>query len=177
MKSKPQNTIKKTAYLGLFLSLAMILSYVEHLLPVFPFAPGVKIGLANSFILLILYLYGPKEAACINLLRIVLSTLLFGSLYSLMYSAAGAVFSFLVMWLCYRFKDRFSSIGIGILGGLFHNLGQFLIALFVTKLPGLLFYLPILIAMGMLCGAITGSLVRIAFPRLKSILSNEKGAK
>ena len=170
MKSGRKQTLIKTAYLGLFLSFAMILSYLETLLPVFPFAPGVKLGLANGFILLILYLYGPWEAVTVNLARVLLSTLLFGSFYSLMYSLAGALLSFLLMALCYRKKDFFSPIGIGLLGGLAHNIGQIAVAFFVTHLPGLLYYLPILAASGLACGALTGFLTKLILPRIDRVI-------
>ena len=165
--------IKKIAYLGLALSFCMLISYVESLLPVFPFAPGVKLGLSNCFILMLLYLYGPGEAALINLLRVLLSSLLFGNMYSMVYSLAGAILSFLAMWLFYKKKEWFSPIGIGLLGGFFHNLGQFLIAFFVTKTPGLIYYLPILAAMGLLCGSLTGTVGMLLMKRLESFLKKE----
>ena len=176
MKSKQKLSLKKIAYLGLLLSFAMIISYVESLIPVFPFAPGVKLGLANGFILLILYLYGPFEAAIINFARVLLSALLFGSLYSLMYSLAGALLSFLIMWAFYKKKDIFSPVGIGMLGGFFHNMGQVAVAFFITHLPGLLYYLPVLAAAGLFFGAVTGLFCKMLYPTLNKIVSSDKGA-
>lgn len=172
---KQKKTIIKIAYLGLFLSFSMIISYVETFIPVFPLAPGVKLGLANGFILLIFYLYGPKEAAIINLTRVILSSFLFGNMYAMIYSLSGAIISFLIMLAFYKKKDVFSPIGIGMLGGLFHNLGQIAVAFLVTHLPGLLYYVPILIASGLLCGSMTGLLCKLLYPTLNKIVSSEKG--
>lgn len=175
MKPKPKKSFHKIAYLGLLLSFAMIISYVENIIPTFTFAPGIKLGLANGFILLILYLYGPAEAVIINLTRIILSSLLFGSMYSFLYSVTGAAFSLLIMILLYRKNEVFSPVGIGMLGGLFHNIGQILIAFLVTKLPGIIFYVPVLVVFGLAAGSVTGLLSKLLYPTLKKIIKTEKG--
>ena len=93
---------KKITVLGLCVALAMILSYIESILPVFVGIPGAKLGLPNMVIVLLLYLIGAKEAVCVNILRILLSGFLFGNLFSILYSLAGAMVSFFVMWLTKR---------------------------------------------------------------------------
>lgn len=163
---KKTKTFRKIAYLGIFLAFAMVLSYLENLIPIPIPVPGIKLGLANGCILLLLYLFGPAEAGGVNALRVVLTALLFTNLYSLFYSLSGAVFSMLVMVLFYRNK-HFSMIGVGMLGGLFHNIGQCVIAFFVTKTTAIFGFLPVLIAAGLLCGFLTGMLGKILYPRLK----------
>ena len=97
---------QKTAYLGLFSAVAIILVYVESLIPVFAGILGIKLGLAN-IITLILLQYGTlKDAALVLTARILLSTLLFGQLLSLAYSLAGGVFSLLVMFLISRLLHK-----------------------------------------------------------------------
>lgn len=167
--------MKKIAYFGLFLAITLILSYVESLLPAFTPIPGVKLGLANCAVLLILYLYGPKEAIIINVARVVLSAFMFNGLYSLMYSLTGAVFSFLIMFVLYRKEKTFSPIGIGMLGGLFHNIGQLLIAFLVTRVKGLIYYVPVLILSGLFTGALIGLLSKLLLPYLREAMF--KGAK
>lgn len=162
--------MKKIAYFGLFLAITLILSYVESILPAFTPIPGVKLGLANCAVLLILYLYGPKEAAIINVTRVVLSAFMFNGLYSLMYSLTGALFSFLIMFALYRKEKTFSPIGIGMLGGLFHNLGQLLIAFCVTRVNGLVYYVPVLILSGLFTGALIGLITRLLLPRLREMM-------
>ena len=118
---------KKITVLGLCVALAMILSYIESILPVFVGIPGAKLGLPNMVIVLLLYLMGAKEAVCVNILRILLSGFLFGNLFSILYSLAGATISFFVMWMTK--KRHFSIRPVSVLGGISHNIGQFLVAL------------------------------------------------
>ena len=86
---------RKIARMGLLTALALILSYVESLIPAFVAVPGVKMGLANIVVVFALYTLGPGEAAIVSIIRVLLSSLLFGSILSLSYSAAGAVISLL----------------------------------------------------------------------------------
>ncbi len=140
----------KTAYMGLFLSFALILSYVESLIPFYFGVPGVKLGLANLAVLLVLYRYGWKEALALNLARVFLSGFLFGNLFMVIYSLAGAAGSFLVM--CFLKKTRgFSIMGVSMAGGVCHNIGQ---------TAGIVFYLPVLLAAGLLTGLLIGLLAR-----------------
>ena len=174
---KKHKTLIKIAYLGMFLAFAMIIAFVETLLPFFPYAPGVKLGLANCFIVLVLYLYGPGEAAIVNISRVILCSLLFSGLYALMYSMAGAVLSLLVMTLFYRRRKTFSPIGIGMLGGMFHNIGQIAVAFFVTHTVGLLGYLPVLIASGLITGALVGLFAKLMLPRMEHFLRIDGGSE
>ena len=166
-----KNTLLRVAYMGMFLALAMIVSYVEILIPIVPAVPGVKIGLANAFILIILYHMGVKEAWIVNILRVVLTALLFTNFYSLAYSLAGAVLSLLVMTLLYRKEKVFSSIGIGMLGGVSHNIGQLVVALAITNAKAILAYTPVLLVAGLICGALTGAVTKLLGPVLKKILN------
>ena len=90
---------RKTAYMGLLLSFALILSYVESLIPFFAGIPGMKLGLANLAVLLALYLFGGREALLLNFLRILLASLLFGNMSIFFYSMAGGMFSFFIIRL------------------------------------------------------------------------------
>ena len=149
----------KTAYMGLFLSFSLILSNVESLIRFYFGVPGVKLGLANLAVLLVLYRYGWKEALALNLARVFLSGFLFGNLFMVIYSLAGAAGSFLVM--CFLKKTRgFSIMGVSMAGGVCHNIGQVLVAYFVTKTAGIVFYLPVLLAAGLLTGLLIGLLAR-----------------
>lgn len=150
---------KKTAYMGLFLSFALILSYVESLIPFSFGIPGVKLGLANLAVLLALYRYGWKEALILNVTRVFLSGFLFGNLFMIMYSLAGALCSFLIMCILKRTRG-FSMMGISMAGGVCHNIGQILVAYFVTKTAGIAFYFPVLLAAGLATGLVIGLLAR-----------------
>ena len=94
--------MKKTAVLGMYLAFAMILSYIEVLIPLPIPIPGIKLGLANLAVILILYLYGFKEALLINVVRIILMGLLFTNVSMILYSLAGGLLSLACMGLAKR---------------------------------------------------------------------------
>lgn len=159
--------MKRTAELGFLLALAMILSYVESLIPFSFGIPGIKLGLPNLVVLLLLYekpetenvaaVHGNTagEAFLVNGLRIVLSGFLFSNLYAILYALAGAALSFLAMVFGRRTK-RFSMIGVSVLGGVFHNVGQLLVAVVVVETLAVAWYLPFLLAAGTMTGAVIG---------------------
>lgn len=151
--------MKKTAHMGLFLASALILSYIESLIPFYFGIPGVKLGLANLAVLFALYRYGWREALLLNLMRILLAGFLFGNLFTIIYSLAGAITSFSVMCLLKQ-PDSFSILGVSIAGGVSHNIGQILVAYFVTKTAGVAFYLPVLLIAGIITGLLIGLAAR-----------------
>lgn len=146
---------KKTAILGLVLAYALILSYIESLIPYFGGVPGMKLGLPNMAIVYLLYDYGEREGIFVNVLRIVLSGLLFGNLFGILFSVSGAVISFVAMCLVKR-TNVFDIRGVSICGGIAHNIGQILIAAFVVKTTGVVYYLPLLLISGSVCGYLNG---------------------
>ena len=111
---------KKTAFYGMFLALALVAGYIEQLIPINLGIPGVKLGLANIVTMLLLYIVGVPAACLISVLRILLSGFLFGSGFAMVYSAAGAAMSMLVMALLKKTK-KFSSVGVSVAGGIFHR--------------------------------------------------------
>lgn len=155
--------------MGFMLALALILSYIESQLPLAVVIPGIKLGLPNLLIVIILYLYGGREAILLNLLRIVLSGFLFGNLFSIAYAASGAVVSFLVMYLLKR-TEHFSIIGVSISGGVFHNIGQMLAAVLVVETYAPVVYLPILLVAGLVTGSVIGLISSRVLPYAKRII-------
>ena len=145
---------KRLVLLAMLTAVAMILSYVESLLPSVGI-PGVKMGLANIAVIFALFRFGWKEAAALSLVRVVLVSLLFGSVSAMLYSLAGAVLSLAVMALLRRI-DRFSTVGISVAGGVAHNAGQILMAMLILQTKQLLGYLPVLAVSGIAGGVLTG---------------------
>ena len=133
---------KRITVMAMCIALAMILSYVESQIPS-PGIPGVKLGLANIVVVFSLYRLGWKEAAGISLLRVLLVSLLFGHVASLLYSASGAVLSLAGMILLKR-MDKLSCVSVSVLGGVLHNAGQILMA-WVLMGENVVYYLPVLI--------------------------------
>lgn len=161
--------MKNTVIFGFMLALALILSYIESLLPLTVGIPGIKLGLPNLLIVIILYLYGGREAILLNLLRIVLGGFLFGNLFSIAYAASGAVISFLVMYLLKR-TGHFSITGVSIGGGVFHNIGQMLIAVLVVETYAPIMYLPILLVAGLVTGGVIGLISSHVLPYARRII-------
>lgn len=145
-------------------AVAMILSYVESLLPSVGI-PGVKMGLANIAVIFALFRFGWKEATALSLVRVVLVSLLFGSVGAMLYSLAGAVLSLAVMALLRRI-DRFSTVGISVAGGVAHNAGQILMAMLILQTKQLLGYLPVLAVSGIAGGVLTGLAAALLIRRI-----------
>ena len=138
MKQKQR---QKIAYLGLFTAVAIIFGYVESLIPVFAGIPGIKLGLANLAVLFILERYRLREAALVSVVRILVIGFLFGNLFSIAYSLAGAALSLTVMVLMKKFSG-FSLLGISVAGGISHNIGQLIIAVLLVENRSLFIMLP-----------------------------------
>ena len=148
---------RKTAFCGLVLALALIAGYVESLIPIAVAIPGIKLGTANSVILILLYMVGVKEAFIVNISRVVLSGFLFGSMSSILYSLSGAIVSLLIMTMLKK-TDRFSISGVSMAGGVAHNIGQLIMAALVLETSAVWYYLPVLIISGSLTGLLIGFL-------------------
>ena len=133
---------KRVTVMAMCIALAMILSYVESQIPS-PGIPGVKLGLANLVVIFALYRLGWKEAVGISLVRVVLVSLLFGSVASLFYSLAGAVLSLAGMGLLKR-SGKFTEIVVSVAGGVLHNIGQIAMACILLETDVLRYYLPFL---------------------------------
>ena len=155
MKSN-QNKVKKITFLGLSAALALLLSYVEFLLPpLFSAVPGIKLGLPNIVIIFVLYRFGLGSAAAVSFVRLVISSMLFGNVMTFAYSFAGALLSLTIMALLKKL-DFFSTVGVSITGGVAHNLGQILVALVLLDTPQIAYYMIVLTVTGIISGAFIG---------------------
>ena len=150
---------RKIAYLGVFLALALILSYVESLIPFYFGIPGVKLGLTNLIVVVMLYCTGAKEAFGVSVARILLAGFLFGNLFSILYSLAGGVLSFIVMCLLKK-TGRFHVISVSVTGGISHNIGQLIAAAFVVETYDIFYYMPFLLIAGVATGFVIGMLAQ-----------------
>ena len=158
----------KVAYFGVFTSLALIFSYVETLIPVNFGIYGVKLGLANLIIVVALYKIGIGEAFLLSVVRVVLSGFLFGNYFSIIYSLAGGMLSLAVMSLLKR-SGGFSVMGVSIAGGVFHNIGQLIVAMLVVETFSVIYYVPVLLTAGMLAGLVIGIAANGMLRRLKGL--------
>lgn len=156
---------KRVVIYSLFLALGLILSYVESLIPFFFGVPGMKLGLANTLVVVLLYTLGAKEAMFINVLRILLSGFLFGNAFSIVYSLAGALVSFIVM-LFLKQVFKISLLPASVVGAIFHNVGQLLVAVFVMQTAYMLYYLAFLSVSGFVTGLLVGIIATGVIRRL-----------
>lgn len=154
--------------LGLTIALAMIMSYIEALVPLSFAVPGIKMGLANIVIIFVLYKIGTKEAILVSLIRVILVSLLFSNVMAMAYSIAGAALSLSVMWLLKK-TDKFSVIGVSIAGGIMHNVGQIIMAVILLGTEQIALYLPVLIITGTATGVVIGIVSGLVINRFKNI--------
>ncbi|MBO4832185.1 MAG: Gx transporter family protein [Oscillospiraceae bacterium] len=160
---------EKVAFCGVLTALAVILSYVETLVPINLGVPGIKPGFANIVAVFILFSYGFGAALTVNILRVVIIAAMFGSPASALYALSGAIVSLIVMALL-RKTGRFSVTGVSMAGGVMHNAAQLAVAIAVTKTPLIVSYLPALIAAGMVTGIVIGIISQLLLRRVSGSL-------
>ena len=158
---------KRITVCAMLTAVCMVFSFIEGQFPL-PFAPGVKLGLANAVVFLLFIKGNIKEGILINLARILLSGFLFSGVFSLIYSLSAAAVSCFAVIIIKRFKC-FSAAGLSIIGATLHNLVQILVCAFVYKSVAVFTYLPILCALGAVTGLLTGFSVLLLEKRLKNI--------
>ena len=168
----PLRDKKKTAYLGVYLALALICSYVESLIPFYFGIPGVKLGLTNIVVVLMLYCVGTKEALAVSTLRIVLAGFLFGNMFSILYSLAGGILSLIVMGILKK-TGKFTVVGVSVCGGVFHNVGQLAVAMAVVQTYEVGYYFPVLLIAGLLTGMLIGMISAEVLKRTKNLRLKE----
>ena len=153
---KKNDSVKRLTFLSLCACVSLMLAYIESIMPSISGAvPGIKLGLANIMTVFVLYKYGLKSAAAVSFVRLTLSALLFGGVISLMYGASGALFSIAIMFLLKK-TGAFSTVGVSIAGGVFHNLGQILLAMLMLETAGFGVYMAVLAVTGTVAGAFIG---------------------
>jgi len=161
MTQSPRSSAGKTisasfiARVGLMAALALIFSYIEAIIPYNPGIPGVKLGIANVVTVIALYRFGPKDAAAVSVIRIVVAGLLFNGLFGMLYSLAGAALSLIGM-IALKKAGLFSVTGVSMAAGVLHNLGQLLMAAALIDDLRIFFYFPVLMFSGIAAGILVG---------------------
>lgn len=162
---------KKIATYGLLIALAFIFSYIESLIPI-PFGvPGMKLGLANLVVISALYGMGWKDAFVLSIIRILLVGFTFRDPSTMLFSLAGGLLSWLLM-VIFKKSKLFSMVGVSIIGGVAHNVGQIAVAIVYVNNSNLVYYLPFLLVSGVITGALIGILGSMIVKRLMNIMSN-----
>jgi len=157
--------------MAMMVTLALILSYVETLVPAIPI-PGAKIGLPNIVTLLVLSTLGFADAFIVLILRTTIASLLFTSVFSLAYSLSGGILSLIAMYLVLRiFKDRISIVATSLVGAVMHSVGQVLFAMLIVESFSIIGILPILILISILAGLITGFSAKFMLKYFRQLLA------
>jgi len=146
---------QRIATCGMLLALMLVLGFVESQLPVAAGIPGIKLGLSNGVLIFAVYMLGVPTSFLLMGLKVLLSGFLFGSPSAMMYAFAGGVLSLTVMCLLSRMKGL-SPVVVSMVGGLSHNVGQVALAMIILNTPKLLYYMAILMIVGLVTGMATG---------------------
>ncbi len=167
------NNTRRLALLGILTAIAIAIHSLEAMLPMPLPVPGVKLGLANAVTLLALVLLGGRMALKVAVVRVLLSSLIFGSFLSLPFflSLGGGLSASLIMILCYRYIKGLSIIGVSLAGALMHNLAQLAVAGFIMGRGEIIYYLPVLLISAIPMGFIIGLSVKYLQAPLKKILN------
>lgn len=165
MNKKSKVNVKRISVYGMITAVAIVLSWLESQIPPFFPVPGMKIGLTNIIVIIALYKMGSGSAMAVNVLRIVIVSFLFGGPSALLYSLSGGMLSTLVM-IFLKWTGKFITVTVSIAGGIFHNVGQILIAMLMMNTTGILWYLAVLWFTGAASGALIGILASLIVKRL-----------
>ena len=154
--------VQKMALLGVLTAVAIVIAILESFIPSVGI-PGVKLGLANIVILIILYELGIWEAAVVNLLRVLVVSLVRGTFLSMgfLMSLTGCVFSLGIMILFYLLIKQFSIIGVSVIGSIFHVAGQILIAMIYLGSAYIFLYLPVIAVSAIITGVFVGVVAKL----------------
>lgn len=154
--------IRTLTKMALLTAAALILGYIDSLIPLVPSVPGIKLGLSNLVLLYAIFYMRPHETALLMLLKVGLSSLLFGSAIGALYAISGGVLSVAGMLLLHRIKG-ISPIPVSMIGGILHILGQCVIGSVLISFRFILFYAPWLLISGTVTGLLLGLVARGAF--------------
>ena len=165
------NRTKKITMCGLMTALAMIFSYIESLIPIPVPIPGIKLGIANMAVIVVMFTIGYSEAVLVDILRVVLTSMMFGNFNSFLFSISGAVLSIVVMGILKK-TDKFSEVGISVAGGVMHNAGQIIAAVFIMETSAIAYYLPVLMISGIITGIVIGIVAALIIRRVEKLTRN-----
>ncbi|MBE6753005.1 MAG: Gx transporter family protein [Ruminococcaceae bacterium] len=165
--------VRKLALTAMLLALAIVLGWVEQLVPLPLPVPGIKLGLGNIMVLYALYALDSRTAFVLSAAKVLLSALLFCGFSGLLYSAAGALLSYAVMLAAKHFGRHFSPVGVSAAGGAAHVCAQVCVAVILTAQPSLWRLMAPLMFVGTVSGALTGLVTALLLRRLDGIAVQE----
>ena len=148
--------IRKMTLLACLSAIALTIFMVEAQIPALVPIPGIKLGLANIVTVFAVFALGPGEGAAVLFVRIFLGAVFAGNFSTIFYSAAGGACAIGVTIVLRKLLKKEQLWIAGCLGAIAHSIGQMAMAVALTSTPGLIVYLPVMIAVSILTGAFTG---------------------
>ena len=167
-KLSGRDRTRRVALCGLLIAMMLVLGFVESRIPINAGIPGIKLGLSNGVLIFAVYMLDLPTAWMLMALKVTLSGLLFGGFNTIMYALAGGVLSMIAMSLLSRVKGM-HPITVSMAGGVMHNIGQVALAMIILQTPQLLYYMAVLMLVGLACGALTGIVAGSVMKHLKTI--------
>lgn len=162
---EPKKLTRNALLTAIALTIFMLEAQIPPLVPI----PGVKLGLANIVTVFALFTYGSRDALMILLVRVFLGSVFSGQMTTFFYSLAGGLLCFAVTLLIKKIVTDKQIWVASIIGAIFHNIGQILMAILITSTPGIAVYLPILLVSGILTGLFTGLCAQFLYGKLKHL--------
>ena len=159
---------RRVALCGLLIAMMLVLGFVESRIPINAGIPGIKLGLSNGVLIFAVYMLDLPTAWMLMALKVVLSGLLFGGFNTIMYALTGGVLSMIAMSFLSRVKGM-HPVTVSMAGGVAHNVGQVALAMMILQTPQLLYYMAVLMLVGLACGALTGIVASSVMKHLKTI--------
>ena len=155
--------------MALLTAAAVVLGYIERLIPMPGSIPGVKLGLANTVLLYAIYLLDARSAFVLMVLKVGLSGLMYGGLSAMMFSLGGGLCSLVMMLLVKKLGGgNVSIIGVSVVGAVFHNVGQTAVAALMVNTAALMGYVPFLLVAAVVTGILTGIAAKYAIRGLRA---------
>ena len=167
-KLSGRDRTRRVALCGLLIAMMLVLGFVESRIPINAGIPGIKLGLSNGVLIFAVYMLDLPTAWMLMALKVTLSGLLFGGFNTIMYALAGGVLSMAAMSLLSRVKGM-HPVTVSMAGGVMHNVGQVALAMIILQTPQLLYYMAVLMLVGLACGALTGIVAASVMKHLKTI--------
>ena len=163
-----RSSVRRLTLSALLVTVMLMLGYVESLIPTG--VPGIKLGLSNSVLLLAICWLGIPNAVLLMLVKVLLSGFLFSGVSAILYALAGGTLSMLTMILLYKL-GRFHLVPVAMGGAVMHNVGQVALAMLMLETGGLVYYMAVLMLVGLVTGFVTGTAAKLLVERIpKSLL-------
>lgn len=161
---------QKMVFVSMLVAQAIVLSIIENMIPLNFTIPGAKLGLANIITVTCIYIFSFKKTLYIIILRTVMTSFIGGTMSTFLYSISGALLSFIVMYiLIFISREKISTMGVSIVGGVFHNIGQLIVAMIIIENSRIFYYLPALMITGVFTGMFVGLCVKYLLVYLKKL--------